>query len=105
MIVWFGNIYGWLWILLSSGYDYTQGCDKKNSTILMYYIIVYLMCFYSNNVGGSVLHSSIMSKQASHDFMRSQFRSDIFEDNEMPPLKNYSDEDVEYPVDGRSLII
>jgi hypothetical protein len=46
-----------------------------------------------------------MSKQASHDFMRSQFRSDIFEDNEMPPLKNYSDEDVEYPVDGRSLII
>jgi hypothetical protein len=105
VIVWFGNIYGWLWILLSSGYDYTQGCDKKNSTILMYYIIVYLMCFYSNNVGGSVLHSSIMSKQASHDFMRSQFRSDIFEDNEMPPLKNYSDEDVEYPVDGRSLII
>ena len=78
---------------------------KKNSTILMYYIIVYLMCFYSNNVGGSVLHSSIMSKQASHDFMRSQFRSDIFEDNEMPPLKNYSDEDVEYLVDGRSLII
>jgi hypothetical protein len=37
--------------------------------------------------------------------MRSQFRSDIFEDNEMPPLKNYSDEDVEYLVDGRSLII
>lgn len=71
----------------------------------MYYIIVYLMCFYNNNVGGSVLHSSIMSKQASHDFMRSQFRSDIFEDNEMPPFKNYSDEDVEYLVDGRSLII
>jgi hypothetical protein len=70
-------------------------------------ILLFILCASTVIMwgGGSVLHSSVMSKQASHDFMRSQFRSDIFEDNEMPPLKNYSDEDVEYPVDGRSLII
>ena len=45
MIVWFGNKYGWLWILLSGGCDYTRGYDLKkfNDSYVLYYCLSYIL--------------------------------------------------------------
>lgn len=49
MIVWFGNNYGWLWIMISGRYKHTWGYGKKKR-IFSSFIIGYLMCPHMNYV-------------------------------------------------------
>jgi hypothetical protein len=58
MIVWFGNIYGWLWILLSSGYDYTRGCDKKIQQFLCI-ILLFILCVFITIMWGGVFYIAL----------------------------------------------
>jgi len=39
------------------------------------------------------------------DYDEIEFESDRSKEDEMPPLKDYNDEDVEYLVEGESLVI